>query len=52
MKKLTLNVDELRVASFEIDDPGETVAGAQALVTGINYCTTRYPTVYGPCCTP
>ena len=48
MKKLALNVDDLRVASFETEVTSETEAAA--LVTG-TACITR-PTVYGTCCTP
>jgi len=48
MKKLTLNVDDLRIASFETEEPNE--AGAAAMITG-STCITR-PTVYGTCCTP
>jgi hypothetical protein len=48
MKKLTLNVDDLRVASFETDESHE--ASAAAAITGTP-CVTR-PTLYGTCCTP
>lgn len=47
MPKLTLNVDDLRVASFETEKELEAVANA---ITG-TACITR-PTVYGTCCTP
>ena len=48
MKKLTLNVDDLRVASFETEEQNEAMAAA--MITG-QICITR-PTVYGTCCTP
>jgi hypothetical protein len=48
MNKLTLNVDDLRVASFETDDRNE--AEAPGAITGTP-CVTR-PTLYGTCCTP
>ena len=48
MKKLTLNVDDLRVASFETEEQRE--AEAVAMISG-QACITR-PTVYGTCCTP
>ena len=48
MKKLTLNVDDLRVASFETEEQSE--AQAAAMITG-QACVTR-PTIYGTCCTP
>ena len=50
MKKLTLNVDELQIASFEIEEREGIVA--RALITSVNNCTTRYPTIVGSCCTP
>jgi len=46
MNKLTLNVDDLQVASFETVCEDE----AAAAITG-TACITR-PTVYGTCCTP
>jgi hypothetical protein len=47
MKKLTLDVEDLRVASFETE---EEEARAAPMITG-KVCITR-PTVYGTCCTP
>ena len=46
MPKLTLNVDDLRVATFETEKEPEAVN----VITG-QACITR-PTVYGTCCTP
>ena len=46
MKKLSLDVDELRVDSFETVCEEEV----PAVITG-KICITR-PTVYGTCCTP
>ena len=48
MNKLTLNTEDLRVASFETEDPREN--DALAAITG-TACVTR-PTIYGTCCTP
>ena len=48
MNKLNLNVDDLRVTSFETDEPNE--GEVAAMITG-TVCVTR-PTVYGTCCTP
>lgn len=49
MTKLSLNVDELRVESFQtVREDGE--GSAAAVITG-KACITR-PTVYGTCCTP
>jgi hypothetical protein len=48
MNKLTLNVEDLRVASFETEDA--PAAEAAAMISG-QACITR-PTVYGTCCTP
>ena len=48
MKKLTLDVDDLRVSSFETEELRE--AEAAAAITG-QACVTR-PTIYGTCCTP
>ncbi|HET7464336.1 MAG TPA: hypothetical protein VFJ82_23965 [Longimicrobium sp.] len=49
MKKLMLDVDDLRIASFETEVPCEADKAA-AVITG-TACITR-PTVYGTCCTP
>lgn len=46
--RLTLNVDDLRVASFETVDADENEPAA--VITG-KICVTR-PTLYGTCCTP
>jgi len=46
MNKLSLNIDELRVDSFETVREDD----APAAITG-TVCITR-PTVYGTCCTP
>lgn len=52
MQKIRLDVDRLEVASFETEEPTpERAEGNGMMVTGTT-CTTRYPTVYGPCCTP
>jgi hypothetical protein len=48
MKKLSLNVDDLRIASFETEEQNEALP--VAMITG-KICITR-PTVYGTCCTP
>lgn len=48
MQKLTLNVEDLQVSSFETEDGRE--AEAAAAITG-KACVTR-PTIYGTCCTP
>jgi hypothetical protein len=50
MKKMKLNVDELQIASFEMEEREGIVA--RALITSANNCTTRYPTIVGSCCTP
>jgi len=47
MKKLSLNVDDLQVATFETE---MREAGAVGAISG-TACVTR-PTVYGTCCTP
>lgn len=47
MTKLSLNIDELRVDSFETVREDDAAA---AVITG-KICITR-PTVYGTCCTP
>jgi len=47
MKKMTLNADDLRVASFETEEMEAVAADA---ITG-TICVTR-PTLYGTCCTP
>ena len=49
MKKLTLDVEDLRVASFETEE-ADAEAQAAAMITG-KACITR-PTIYGTCCTP
>ncbi len=48
-KKLALDVDDLRVASFETEAESEANT-AVAAITG-KACVTR-PTIYGTCCTP
>jgi hypothetical protein len=49
MKTLTLNTEDLRIASFETEAQNQAEVAAAAITGTI--CITR-PTVYGTCCTP
>jgi hypothetical protein len=52
MHKITLDVESLEVASFVTEDESAERAPANPMMVTGTTCTTRYPTVYGPCCTP